>query len=69
MSSSGLAVSPHTGHLLPSLSMMPVRAQSSHAEPAQHGIITASLSSSPQIGHSSSAGTDTWARVKLYKSM
>ena len=59
MSSSGLATSPHTGHLLPSLSTIPVRAQSSHALPAQQGIITASVSSSLQMGHSSSSGTVT----------
>ena len=59
MSSSGLATSPHTGHLLPSLSTIPVRAQSSHALPAQQGIITASVSSSLQMGHSNSSGTVT----------
>ena len=38
MSSSGLATSAHTGHRLPSLSMIPFLAHSSHAEPAQGGL-------------------------------
>ena len=59
MSSSGLATSPHTVHFPPSFSMIPFLAHSSQAEPAQHGIITASHSSSEQMGQSSSEGMVT----------
>jgi len=61
ISSSGLAASLHTGHLLPSLSKIPLRPHSSQAEPAQQGIITASLSRSWQMGQRSSLGIFAFA--------
>merc|ERR1719315_830948 len=47
--------SSHTGHLLP-LFTIPFLAHKSQADPAQHGIITASSSKSLQMGHCNSLG-------------